>query len=64
MERIMPTHKAIHIAKPLKANRTSLSLSISMSLPPLKKMLTKLKEMEGLNKAQGTTTPMRHAAVY
>jgi len=51
----MPTLKAIHIAKSHKANRTSLNLSISMSLPTLKKMLTKLNEIERMNKAQGTT---------
>ena len=51
----MPTHKAIHIAKSHKANRTSQNLSISMSLPTLTKMLTKLKETERIKRAQGTT---------
>ena len=53
----MPTHmyKAIHIAKSHKADRTSQNLSISMSLPTLKEMLTKLKETERMKKAQGTT---------
>jgi hypothetical protein len=56
-----PTHKAIHIAKSLeKANRTSQNLSISMSLPTLKKMLTKLKEMEGMKKAQHLTKAIRN----
>ena len=47
--------KAIHIAKSHKADRTSQNLSISMSLPTLKEMLTKLKETKGMKKAQGTT---------
>ncbi len=50
----MPTDKVIYIAKSLKANRTSQNLSISMSLPTLKEMLTKLKEIKGMKKAQGT----------
>jgi hypothetical protein len=38
MKEIMPTLKAIHIAKSLeKANRTSQNLSISMPLPTLPK---------------------------
>ena len=55
-----PTHKAIHIAKSHKANRTSQNLSISMSLPTLKKMLTKLKEMGGMKKAQHLTKAIRN----
>ncbi len=55
-----PTHKAIHIAKSHIANRTSQNLSISMSLPPLKEMLTKLKETEGMKEAQGTTKAIRN----
>jgi len=56
----MPTLKAIHIAKSHKANRTSLNLSISMSLPTLKKMLTKLKGIERMKKAQHLTKAMRN----
>ena len=53
--------KAIHIAKSHKADRTSQNLSISMSLPTLKKMLTKLKEMERMKRAQGTTKAISNA---
>jgi hypothetical protein len=58
----MPTHKAIHIAKSHKANSTSQNLSISMSLPTLKKMLTKLKEIKGKIKHWGTTMYISHWA--
>jgi len=55
-----PTHKAIHIAKSLKANRTSQNLSISMSLPTLKKILTKLKEIRIMKDTLGTTLYIRN----
>jgi len=38
-----------------KANRTSQNLAISMPLPTLREMLTKLKETKGMKEAQGTT---------
>ena len=38
-----PTQKAIHIAKLHKADRTNQNLSISMSLPTQKEMLTKFE---------------------
>ena len=57
----MPTQKAIHIAKSHKADRTSQNLSISMSLPTLKKMLTKLKEMVEMKEAQHLTKAIRNA---
>ena len=53
--------KSIHIAKSHKADSTSQNLSISMSLPALRKMLTKLKETKGMKKAQGTTKAIRNA---
>ena len=53
--------KAIHIAKSHKADRTSQNLSISMSLPTQKEMLTKLKEFKGMKKAQGTTKAISNA---
>ena len=52
MERIMPTHKA---------DRTSQNLSISMSLPTLKEVLTKLKGIEEMKEAQGTTKVIHNA---
>ena len=48
-------HKAIHIAKSHKANSTSQNLAISMFLPTPKEMLTKLKRIEGVKKAQHLT---------
>jgi len=51
-----PTHKAIHIAKSLeKAASTNQNLSISMSLPTLKEVLTKLKESDKMKEAQQVT---------
>ncbi|GMT46106.1 MAG: hypothetical protein IEMM0006_1938 [bacterium] len=52
---------AIHIAKSHNADHTSQNLAISMSLPTLKEMLTKLKETKGMKKAQGTTKAIRNA---
>ncbi len=51
---------ASHLPSRTIANRTSQNLAISMSLPTLKKMLTKLKEIEGMKKAQGTTKAIRN----
>jgi hypothetical protein len=56
----MPAHKAIHIAKSRNDDRTSQNLSISMSLPTLSKMLTKLKETKGMKKAQPITKAIRN----
>jgi len=42
-----PTQNDIHIAKSHKTNRTNQNLSISMPLPTLKEMLTKLGIMKG-----------------
>jgi hypothetical protein len=56
----MPTLKAIHIAKSHKATNTSQNFAISMSLPTQKEMLTKLKEIKGIKKAQGTTPHIRN----
>jgi len=48
-------HKAIHIVKSHKAGRTSQNLSISMSFPPLKDMLTKFEIMKEAIKHESTT---------
>ncbi len=45
-------HKAINIAKSLKADQTRQNFLIGMTLSTLKKMLTKLKEIKGIEKAQ------------
>ncbi len=45
-----------------KANRTSQNLSISMSLPTLKNMLTKLKEIVEMKKAHQVTMYISHWA--
>jgi hypothetical protein len=52
---IQANAKAIHIAKSHSANCTSQNLSKSMSLPTLTNMLTKLKELNGMREALGTT---------
>ena len=44
----------------MKANRTNQDLVISMSLPTLKGMLTKLKEKEGVKKALHLTIAIRN----
>ena len=55
-----PTHKAIHIAKLCKAYRKSQNLSISMSLPTLRNMLTKFKELNRMKEELGTKLCIRN----
>jgi len=57
----MPTLKSIHIAKSHNADRTSQNLSISMSLPTLKKELTKFEIMNEIIKHESTTKAIRNA---
>ena len=53
-------HKAIHIAKSLKANHTSQNLSISMSLPTLTEKLTKFNNTERMKKAKPITKAIKN----
>jgi len=56
-----PTLKTYTLPSRSKNPTHDQNLSISMPLPTLKKMLTKLKEMEGMKKAQGTTRAISNA---
>jgi len=58
----MPTHSHTH-CQVAQTNRTSQNLAISMSLPTLKKKLTKFEIMKGMIKHESTTMHIRHWAI-
>jgi len=56
-----PTHSHTHCQVARKSPPHYQNLSLSMSLPTLTEMLTKLKEIEGMKKAQQLTKAIRNA---